>query len=119
MSQLSNISLNVEPTSDLERTNVCQRLFKVHAASKLKEIFYRIPAHKYLGVQIDETTLKKLIKNLEGVLKKEDSLTSLGYAFNVASELSPEFEFVTERTEDAMVQANEVDGKMLQFEGGF
>uniref|UniRef100_A0A1A9WP29 Dolichyl-diphosphooligosaccharide--protein glycosyltransferase subunit 2 n=1 Tax=Glossina brevipalpis TaxID=37001 RepID=A0A1A9WP29_9MUSC len=151
-------SLNIEPTSDLERNKVCQRLFKLHTASKLKdyekdfylvgaartlkcpeklpeeilsniynipmpisstqEIFYRITAHKYLGVQIDEITLKKLVKNLEGVLMKEDSLTSLGYAFNVASELGSESEFVTERIEDAMVQADEVDGKMLQFEGG-
>lgn len=74
--------------------------------------------HKILGVEIDASTKAKLVKTLQDLLKKDDTLASLGYAFNVAIELGASASFVADRVEDAMVQADEVDGKMLQFEGG-
>lgn len=43
---------------------------------------------------------------------------SLGYAFHVGSQLRGEVSSIFERIEDAIVQADEVDGRMLQFEGG-
>lgn len=95
---------------------------KIYAALKTatssQEIFYRVAAHKYLGVQIDEATVTKIVKNLQDLLKKDDTLSNLGYAFNVATELGSSAAFIADRIEDAIVQADEVDGKLLQFEGG-
>lgn len=45
-------------------------------------------------------------------------LSSLGYAFHVGAQLKGEVGSIFERIEDAVVQADEVDGRMLQFEGG-
>lgn len=45
-------------------------------------------------------------------------LPSLGYAFHVGAQLKGEVGSIFERIEDAVVQADEVDGRMLQFEGG-
>lgn len=100
-----------------------QQLSKIYAAFKTpasssQEIFYRVATHKYLGVQIDEATISKIVKNLQDLLKKDDTLSSLGYAFSVSSELGPSASFIADRIEDAIVQADEVDGKLLQFEGG-
>lgn len=38
--------------------------------------------------------------------------------FHIASKLGAAGSFAFERIEDAIVQADEVDGKFLQFEGG-
>lgn len=43
---------------------------------------------------------------------------SLGYTFHIAAELGSAGSFVAKRIEDVIVQADEVDGKYLQFEGG-
>jgi len=61
---------------------------------------------------------KAVAKTLVSALKKDDSLLSLGLAFHVASLLDGDMSAVFDRVEDAIVQADEVDGKMLQFEGG-
>lgn len=91
--------------------------FKSNLSSS-QEIFYRVVSHKLLGVQIDEQNSVKIVKILQELLKKDDSIVSLGYAFHVASELGGGAAFVADRVEDAIVQADEVDGKMFQFEGG-
>lgn len=51
-------------------------------------------------------------------VKKDDSLLSLGLAFHTASLLEGDLTKLFDRIEDAVVQADEVDGKLLQFEGG-
>lgn len=83
-----------------------------------QEIYFNLFSSKIMGVKIDKPTTEKLSKNLQTILKKDDSLSSLGYAFYIAAELGTSASFVTDRIEDAIVQADEVDGKMLQFEGG-
>ncbi|XP_017837258.1 dolichyl-diphosphooligosaccharide--protein glycosyltransferase subunit 2 [Drosophila busckii] len=83
-----------------------------------QEIYYRLATHKTLGVQVNEANQAKLVKRLQELLKKDDTLSGLGYAFHVATELGASGSFITNRIEDAVVQADEVDGKMLQFEGG-
>lgn len=73
---------------------------------------------------VDEAVLKteaireKLGKSLLALVKKDDSLQSLGYGFNIASNLGLSASSIVDRIEDAIAQADEVDGKMLQFEGG-
>lgn len=83
-----------------------------------QEIFYRVVTHKILGVEINEATQTKVAKRLQELLKKDDTLSGLGYAFNAATQLGSSASFVANRVEDAIVQADEVDGKLLQFEGG-
>lgn len=43
---------------------------------------------------------------------------SLGYSFHIASQLEGDISSLFNRIEDAIVQADEVDGRFLQFEGG-
>lgn len=44
--------------------------------------------------------------------------SSLGYAFHVAAALGSEGRTIFDRIQDAIAQADEVDGRYLQFEGG-
>lgn len=83
-----------------------------------QEIFYRIVTHKVLGVELSEETQSKVVKRLQELLKTDDSLSGLGYGFNTAVQLGASGSFIANRLEDAIVQADEVDGKLLQFEGG-
>lgn len=84
-----------------------------------QEIYYNFFAQLAVDEKFfDEAAKSKLSKNLQGLLKKDDSLTSLGFAFHIASEVGAPASFVYDRVEEVLVQADEVDGKMLQFEGG-
>jgi len=82
--------------------------------STTASIFFAVKTLKSVGSKLD----KSVAKALTSALKKDDSLLSLGLAFHVASLLDGDMSVVFDRVEDAMVQADEVDGKMLQFEGG-
>jgi oligosaccharyltransferase complex subunit delta (ribophorin II) len=61
---------------------------------------------------------KSVLAALNSAIKKDDSLRSLGLAFHVASMIPGDVNKIYERIEDVVAQADEVDGKMLQFEGG-
>uniref|UniRef100_A0A182S618 Dolichyl-diphosphooligosaccharide--protein glycosyltransferase subunit 2 n=1 Tax=Anopheles maculatus TaxID=74869 RepID=A0A182S618_9DIPT len=87
-------------------------------ASTAQEIYYNFHSAKLFGFTVDEKIRTTLGKNLQTVLKKDDSLNSLGHAFAVAAELGSAGTFAYDRIEEAFVQADEVDGRMLQFEGG-
>lgn len=43
---------------------------------------------------------------------------SIGYSLHIASQFDANGVFAYDRIEDAVVQADEIDGKYLQFEGG-
>ena len=65
----------------------------------------------------DKANVAKL---LAAALKNQDSsLADSGYAFNLAAVAldSKDAKGIFDMIEDAVVQADEVDGKMLQFEG--
>lgn len=87
-------------------------------ASSSQEVYFNLHAAKSLNLPVDETVKARLAKNLQNILKKDDSLNSLGHGFAVAAELGTHGAFAYDRVEEAFVQADEVDGKMLQFEGG-
>ena len=61
----------------------------------------------------------KVAKRLTDALKTHDSLADSGYAFNLAAAAldAKDAKGIFDLIEDAVVQADEVDGKMLQFEG--
>jgi oligosaccharyltransferase complex subunit delta (ribophorin II) len=46
------------------------------------------------------------------------SCFSLGFSFHIAAQLGTDGTFAFDRIEDAIVQADEVDSRFLQFEGG-
>ncbi|XP_022914167.2 dolichyl-diphosphooligosaccharide--protein glycosyltransferase subunit 2 [Onthophagus taurus] len=61
---------------------------------------------------------EKVGKLLQAKLKEDDGLQSLGHALHLSSLLGNAGKFILDRIEDVVVQADEVDGKMLQWEGG-
>ena len=83
-------------------------------------LYYATLAKVSLGEAVDKAAVGKV---LAAALKKDDGVTNLGYAFNLAADHldAKSGAAVYERIEDAIVQADEVDGKMLQvrvhFEG--
>ena len=77
-------------------------------------LYYATLAQLSLGQSVDKAGLAKV---LAAALKKDDSVTNLGYAFNLAADVLDAKDgaaAVYDRIEDAIVQADEVDGKMLQ-----
>ncbi|XP_037043681.1 dolichyl-diphosphooligosaccharide--protein glycosyltransferase subunit 2-like [Bradysia coprophila] len=86
--------------------------------SNSQEMYFNYQSTKALGFQITDDTKADLVKNLQAIVRKDDSFASLGYAFHVAAELGTRGEPIAEWIEGAFAQADEVNGKMLQFEGG-
>lgn len=60
----------------------------------------------------------KVAQLLQNRLKEDDSLLNIGNAIHAAAFLGDAGKFVIDRVEDVVVQADEVDGKLLQWEGG-
>lgn len=82
----------------------------------MQEIYYAVSGLTALNQK--PQVVAKLIKTMQAILKKNDSLTNLGYLFHIASNLGSDGAFAFDRIEDAVVQADEVDSKYLQYEGG-
>lgn len=55
---------------------------------------------------------------LQNQLKADDSLQSIGHALHASTFLGAAGKFALDRVEDVVVQADEVDGRLLQWEGG-
>lgn len=87
-------------------------------SSTTQEVYFNFFAAKALKATLQPETLLQISRNLQLVLKKDDSLSSISHAFYVASELGTHGEFALKRIEGTIAQADEVDGKYLQFEGG-
>lgn len=60
----------------------------------------------------------KIAQLLKTKLKEDDSLQNLGQTIHAASLLGDAGKFATDHVEDIVVQADEIDGKLLQWEGG-
>ncbi|KAJ8920572.1 hypothetical protein NQ315_004711 [Exocentrus adspersus] len=60
----------------------------------------------------------KVAQLIQAKLKEDDSLASIGQALHAASLLGNAGKFAHDRIEDVIVQADEIDGKLLQWEGG-
>jgi len=83
--------------------------------SSVQDIALAFLAQKNLGLKTDDATVSKAL--LES-LKKDDSPASYGYAFLAAAQLSGDISKFVDNVEDVIAQADEVDEKYLQFEGG-
>ncbi|KAL1494878.1 hypothetical protein ABEB36_010394 [Hypothenemus hampei] len=84
--------------------------------STVAELRYAAELLILLGQQVPNVA--KIGQLTQVQLKSDDSLLSLGHALHLAVLLGNSGKFVTERIEDIVVQADEVDGKILQWEGG-
>lgn len=60
----------------------------------------------------------KVSQVLQNRLKEDDSLQNIGHAIHAAAFLGDAGKFAQDRIEDVVVQADEVDGRLLQWEGG-
>lgn len=85
-------------------------------ASSISDVYYAVFGLKSLRQR--PTDVAKVLKNLLNGLKKDDSALNLGYSFHVAATLGVDGRAIFERIQDAVAQADEVDGRFLQFEGG-
>lgn len=71
---------------------------------------------KLLGLPIPNGP--KIAKFIQAKLKEDDGLQSLGHALHAAALLGTAGNFILDRVEEVVMQADEVDGKLLQWEGG-
>lgn len=75
------------------------------ASSGVAELYFATGALVSLGYGLEAP---KVLKALNGALKKDDSITSLGQAFHIASILDGDVSSFFDRVEDAVVQADQV-----------
>ncbi|KAI4494227.1 hypothetical protein M0802_009096 [Mischocyttarus mexicanus] len=85
-------------------------------ASTFAELYYAVNTLTLLSQKLTTEKSEKLSKTL--AFRKDDSLWNLGYTFHIASDLGSSGTFALHRIEDAIIQADEVNGQFLQFEGG-
>lgn len=86
--------------------------------STAQELYYTLFTVRAMSTRPSDTQKAAMAKSLLAILRKDDSLVSLGYAFHVAAELGAPAAAVADWVEGAIAQADEIDGKQLQFEGG-
>ncbi|CAF2063713.1 unnamed protein product [Rotaria magnacalcarata] len=84
--------------------------------STTAEIYYAVHASINLGLSVDESAVEK---RLNALAKTDDSVLSQGYALLTAAQLSPAIaKTYADTINDLVQQADEVDGHLLQYEGG-
>ena len=103
---------------NLQKSNIY--FFKVltnagGALESVSDLYHSTIIKQNLNQKIDETTI---LKNLNSALKKDDSISNLRLAFNLAATLKSGANEIFDRIEDVIVQADEINAKLLQFEGG-
>ncbi|KZC05031.1 PREDICTED: dolichyl-diphosphooligosaccharide--protein glycosyltransferase subunit 2 [Dufourea novaeangliae] len=86
--------------------------------SSMIELYYAVSGLTALSEKLPRDKVDKITKAVQSMLRKDDNLWNLGYTFHIASGLGTSDAFAFDRVEDAIIQADEVDGQYLQFEGG-
>ncbi|CAK9802668.1 Dolichyl-diphosphooligosaccharide--protein glycosyltransferase subunit 2 [Anthophora quadrimaculata] len=87
-------------------------------ASNMVNLYYAVTGLTTLSEKLSRDKVDKIVRAVQDVLRKDDNIWNLGYAFHIASDLGTSGAFAFDRIEDAIIQADEVDGQYLQFEGG-
>ncbi|XP_023016347.2 oligosaccharide transferase Delta subunit [Leptinotarsa decemlineata] len=84
--------------------------------SSLLDLRYAAETLSLLKQAIPNPT--KVVQLIQAKLKEDDSLQNIGHALHLSALLGNAGKFAQDRIEDVVVQADEVDGKILQWEGG-
>ena len=84
--------------------------------SSTAEIYYAVRSSVNLGLSVDESAIEKRLNQLA---KTDDSIVSQGYALLTGAQLSqPIAKYYANSINDLVQQADEIDGRVLQYEGG-
>lgn len=84
--------------------------------SNTVEVFYAVRSSKNFGFPVDESSIEKRLNQLA---KSDDSVLSQGYALMIGAQLSePIAKYYADSVNDLVQQADEIDGRILQYEGG-
>ncbi|XP_076282392.1 oligosaccharide transferase delta subunit [Lasioglossum baleicum] len=86
--------------------------------STMMELYSAVSGLNAMSEKLSRDDVDKVAKAVQSMLRKDDNLLNLGCAFHIAPHLGANGAFAFDHIEDAIVQADEVDGKYLQFEGG-
>ncbi|CAK9817517.1 Dolichyl-diphosphooligosaccharide--protein glycosyltransferase subunit 2 [Anthophora plagiata] len=86
--------------------------------SNMVNLYYAVTGLTTLSEKLSRDKVDKIVRAVQDVLRKDDNIWNLGYTFHIASDLGTSGAFAFDRIEDAIIQADEVDGQYLQFEGG-
>ncbi|XP_034940287.1 dolichyl-diphosphooligosaccharide--protein glycosyltransferase subunit 2 [Chelonus insularis] len=86
--------------------------------STIPDLYYALSAYVQLSQPLPDSKATKIANMVQAALKKDDCLQNLGYAFHIAALLGPAGKFALSKIEDAVIQADEINGRYLQFEGG-
>lgn len=87
--------------------------------STMMELYSAVSGLDAMSEKLSRDDVDKVSKAVRSMLRKDDNLLNLGCAFHIAPHLGTSGAlFYFDHIEDAIVQADEVDGKYLQFEGG-
>ncbi|XP_073251007.1 dolichyl-diphosphooligosaccharide--protein glycosyltransferase subunit 2-like [Porites lutea] len=109
---LGNCKLTV---SDEGKTTLSEA---IKEGTDMPTLYYSVAAQKYLGIKVNTGEVIKAVK--AAINSDEDSILGAAYAMLIAARLPKDTDvsFITEMIEDTVAQADEVDNKYLQFEGG-
>lgn len=84
--------------------------------SSAADVYYAVRTSVNLGLPVDEATIEKRLKTLA---KTDDSVLAQGYAMLTGAQLSqPIAKYYADTINDVVQQADEFDGRSLQYEGG-
>lgn len=86
--------------------------------STMMELYHAVSGLHTTAEKLSRDDVDKVAKAVQSMLRKDDNLLNLGCAFHIAPYLGTNGAFAFDQIEDAIVQADEVDGQYLQFEGG-
>ena len=80
------------------------------------DIYHAVRSSVNFGLKVDESAIEK---RLNALAKTDDSIVSQGYALLTGAQLSePIAKYYVNTINDLVQQADEVDGRTLQYEGG-
>ncbi|CAF0949106.1 unnamed protein product [Brachionus calyciflorus] len=103
------------PNCDIPSADYQQTLTKAASSQNVADLYYYTQLAELLKTPIDSVKVSKSL--LEG-LKADSSVLNQGYSLHIASLLSEGQKTFYDNIEDLLEQADEVDKKFLQYEGG-
>ncbi|XP_074099951.1 oligosaccharide transferase delta subunit [Cotesia typhae] len=86
--------------------------------STVPDLYHAISAYIVLSQKLSQSTTSKVVKVLQAALKKDDNFLNVGYIYHIAANLGAAGDFALDKIEDTIIQADEIDGRFLRFEGG-